>query len=142
NSVIGIAREISAVTGNPLKIPEVSFPDSRSTEHGAQIPTASELVSVRLEDPDLCPRYTARIVRGVKIGPSPDWLKRTLEKVGIRSINNVVDVTNYVMLEVGQPLHAFDYHLLSSSPNIPQDSAHASRITHHASLPTIVIRRA
>ena len=55
---------------------------------------------MRIEDPELCPRYTARVIRGVKIGPSPDWLKSTLEKVGIRSINNVVDVTNYVMLEV------------------------------------------
>src|SRR6516165_959575 len=112
NSVIGIAREISAVSGNPLMLPSLTIPESRSTEHGEQIPTAADLVSIRLEDADLCPRYTARIVQGVKIGPSPDWLKRMLEKVGIRSINNVVDVTNYVMLEVGQPLHAFDFHLL------------------------------
>ena len=63
--------------------------------------------------PELCPRYTARVVKGVKIGPSPDWLRSTLEKVGIRSISNVVDVTNYVMLEIGQPLHAFDYHLIA-----------------------------
>ena len=74
-----------------------------------------ELVAVRIEDAELCPRYTARVVRGVKIGPSPDWLKSTLEKVGVRSINNVVDVTNYVMLETGQPLHAFDYHLLAKA---------------------------
>ena len=77
-------------------------------------PTAADLVSVRLDDPDLCPRYTARVVQGVKIGPSPDWLRSMLEKVGIRSINNVVDVTNYVMLEIGQPLHAFDYHLIAT----------------------------
>ena len=90
---------------------------------------AEELVAVRIEDAELCPRYTARVVRGVKIGPSPDWLRSTLEKVGIRSISNVVDVTNYVMLETGQPLHAFDYHLL----------AKAGRT---ARLPTIVVRRA
>src|ERR1041384_6603385 len=104
NSVIGIAREIAAVTANELKIPEV-----RSQESGVR---AESLVGVRIEDAELCPRYTARVVRGVKIGPSPDWLRSTLEKVGIRSINNVVDVTNYVMLECGQPLHAFDYRLV------------------------------
>ena len=107
NSVIGIAREISAVTGNPLKRPQIELQES-----GAP---AADLVSVRLEDPELCPRYTARVIRGVKIAPSPDWLSSTLEKVGVRSISNVVDVTNYVMLETGQPLHAFDYHLLQGS---------------------------
>lgn len=107
NSVIGIAREISALTGNPLKIPEVKLP-------GGSSPSAPEMVSVRLEDSELCGRYTARVVRGVKIGPSPEWLKSALEKVGVRSVNNVVDVTNFVMLECGQPLHAFDYRLLSA----------------------------
>lgn len=106
NSVIGIAREIAAVTGNPLKIPPV--------EDLAAGPVAAvaEWVRVQLEAPDLCPRYTARVVRGVKVGPSPDWLRQALEKVGLRSINNVVDVSNYVMLETGQPLHTFDYRLL------------------------------
>ena len=84
---------------------------------------------MRIEDAELCPRYTARVVRGVKIAPSPDWLKSTLEKVGIRSINNVVDVTNYVMLEMGQPLHAFDYHLLGTgaahAPHCPLSSSAA-----------------
>jgi phenylalanyl-tRNA synthetase beta chain len=120
NSVIGIAREISAVTGNPLKLPSIKL-----TEAGNRV---EELVAVRIEDAELCPRYTARVVRGVKIAPSPDWLKSTLEKVGIRSINNVVDVTNYVMLEVGQPLHAFDYHLLAKAGG--------------CSRPAIVVRRA
>jgi phenylalanyl-tRNA synthetase beta chain len=120
NSVIGIAREISAITGNPLNLPPI-----RLTE--AAMPV-EELVGVRIEDGELCPRYTARVLRGVRIAPSPDWLKRTLEKVGIRSIFNVVDITNYVMLETGQPLHAFDYHLLA-------------RTAGDAS-PTIVVRRA
>src|SRR6266566_1895673 len=103
NSVIGIAREISAVTGNPLKLPE---PVGQGTEAGAPRAEAAErLVAVRIDDAELCPRYTARVVRGVKVGPSPDWLRQTLENVGIRSISNVVDVTNFVMLEVGQPLH-------------------------------------
>ncbi len=62
--------------------------------------------------PDLCPRYAARLIESVKIGPSPDWMVRRLEAVGMRSINNVVDITNFVMMELGQPLHAFDFNLL------------------------------
>jgi phenylalanyl-tRNA synthetase beta chain len=104
NSVIGIAREISALTGNPLRLPKV---EEKTVSAGTD-----SLVRVEIREPDLCPRYVARIVRGVKVGPSPAWLKNRLEQVGIRSISNVVDVTNFVMLEVGQPLHAFDYHLL------------------------------
>ncbi len=100
-SVIGIAREVSALTGNPLKLPEFSVAGD-----------ASE-AAVTVEAPDLCPRYSARLIRGVKIGPSPAWLKQTLEKVGLRSVNNVVDATNYVLLECGHPLHAFDYHRLA-----------------------------
>jgi phenylalanyl-tRNA synthetase beta chain len=119
NSVIGIAREIAALTSNPLRIPEVNLAES-----GADVSTA---VDVRIADPELCPRYTARVVKGVKIGPSPDWLRQSLEAVGIRSISNVVDVTNFVMLEVGQPLHAFDYHLIAKNTN---------------GKPTIVVRRA
>ena len=118
NSVIGIAREISALTGNPLKIPEVKLKESREP--------VTKWLTVRIEDAELCARYTARVVRGVKIGPSPDWLRQTLEKVGVRSISNVVDVTNYVMLEIGQPLHAFDYHLLGKGGGTP----------------TVVVRRA
>lgn len=107
NSVIGIAREISALTGSPLKLPETPIQESDQSVAGQ--------VGVRIEDASLCPRYTARLIRNVQVGPSPSWLKNSLEKIGIRSINNVVDVTNYVMMEVGQPLHAFDFHLLASS---------------------------
>jgi phenylalanyl-tRNA synthetase beta chain len=121
NSVIGIAREIAAVTGQPLRLPSIELPAPATTT------AAADLVRVRLEDPDLCPRYTARVIRGVRIGPSPDWLRLILEKVGLRSINNVVDVTNFVMLETGQPLHAFDYHLISPGSD---------------GKPTIVVRRA
>ena len=103
--IIGIAREISALTGSPLKIPEVGVQESGDA--------TEKHTSVKVEAPDLCPRYTARVIKGVKIGPSPAWLKRILEKVGLRSVNNVVDVTNYVLLESGHPLHAFDYNLLS-----------------------------
>lgn len=119
NSVIGVAREIAALTGNPLRQPATDCPESAET--------TAELVRVRLDAPDLCPRYTARVIRGVKVGPSPDWLRSTLEKVGLRSINNVVDVSNFVMLETGQPLHAFDYHLLAKNAS---------------GKPTVVVRRA
>jgi phenylalanyl-tRNA synthetase beta chain len=133
NSVIGIAREIAAVTGSPLKIPE-----NRDLKSETR---AESLVDVRIEDAELCPRYTARVVKGVKIGPSPDWLRSTLEKVGIRSINNVVDVTNYVMLECGQPLHAFDYHLVGQASRLPQTST-ASDGDRQDACPAIVVRRA
>jgi len=126
NSVIGIAREIAAITGNPLRLPDLSTLPAPSASGSPR--SAPDLLSVRLDDSDLCPRYTARVIQGVKIAPSPDWLSATLEKVGIRSINNVVDVTNFVMLESGQPLHAFDYHLLTAAPG--------------QSRPTIVVRRA
>jgi phenylalanyl-tRNA synthetase beta chain len=134
NSVIGIAREISAVTGRPLRLPEVSVTSGPLSAIGAQ-PHAliDEWVAVRLDEPELCPRYVARVVQRVTIGPSPDWLRRALEKVGLRSINNVVDVTNYVMLEIGQPLHAFDHHLLSGSRQEPEN---------RRGRPTIVVRRA
>lgn len=125
NSLIGIAREIAALTGNPLRLPDVSRTAAPSAGSPGSI---ADLISVRLDDPELCPRYTARVIRGVQIAASPDWLRSTLEKVGIRSINNVVDVTNYVMLESGQPLHAFDYHLLGPAPG--------------QSRPAIVVRRA
>lgn len=121
NSIIGIAREISAVTGNPLRLPQAQ------PESPADAPKTADLVDVRLDAPDLCPRYIARVITGVKIGPSPDWLVNALEKVGVRSINNVVDITNYVLMETGQPLHAFDYHLLHKGST---------------SKPTIVVRRA
>jgi phenylalanyl-tRNA synthetase beta chain len=104
NSVIGIAREISALTGNPLRLPELNLaPSPKAT---------SKFLRVEIQDPELCPRYVARIARSVNVGPSPAWLKNRLERVGIRSISNVVDITNFVMLETGQPLHAFDWHLL------------------------------
>jgi phenylalanyl-tRNA synthetase beta chain len=129
NSVLGIAREISALTGNPLKLPELGQVGLVNREPGSgQRPSVvHSLVDIRLVDEDLCPRYVARAINGVKIGPSPDWLRSTLEKVGIRSISNVVDVTNFVLLETGQPLHAFDYHLIAKA----QDGK-----------PAIVVRRA
>jgi len=104
-SVIGIARELAALYGKPLKMPAFEVIE------GAQ--PVADLVTVRIEDPALCPRYTARVLTGVKLGPSPLWMQQRLTMCGVRPICNVVDVTNYVMLECGQPLHAFDYTLLA-----------------------------
>jgi len=104
-SVIGMAREISAILDVPFTMPEITL-----QENGTPLAT---LTSVEIIDTDLCPRYTARIISDITIGPSPLWMRRRLETAGIRSINNAVDVTNYVLLEWGQPLHAFDYDLLS-----------------------------
>jgi len=100
-SVLGIAREIAALTGESLHLPGIDY-----QETGESI---DSLASVAVANPDLCPRYCASLVTGIKIGPSPGWLQRRLNSCGMRPINNVVDVTNYVMLEYGQPLHAFDY---------------------------------
>ncbi|MEX0712383.1 MAG: phenylalanine--tRNA ligase subunit beta [Pirellulales bacterium] len=97
---LGIAREAAVLFGQPLRLPPA---DPR--QGAAQ---AAELARVRLECPELCYRYTARVVRGVKIAPSPAWLVKRLATIGIPAINNVVDVTNYVLMECGQPLHAFD----------------------------------
>jgi len=101
---IGVARELAAALGLPLRLPA-----PRLRESG---PPAAECATVTIEDPDLCPRYSARIIRNVKIGLSPGWVRQRLEQCGVRPINNVVDVTNLVMLEQGQPLHAFDADLL------------------------------
>ncbi len=104
-SVIGVAREVAALYGQQLKIPAIDL-----HETAEQIDTHA---AVTIEAPRACPRYAARMIRGVRIGPSPDWMVRRLEAVGMRSINNIVDVTNYVMMELGHPLHAFDFRLVA-----------------------------
>ena len=100
-SVLGVAYEVAALTGSEVRQPEAIYP-----EEGREI---RNLLSVSIQDADLCPRYTASLIRGIAVGPSPQWLQKRLEQCDVRPINNVVDVTNYVMLEYGQPLHAFDY---------------------------------
>ncbi|MGD0896219.1 MAG: phenylalanine--tRNA ligase subunit beta [Thermoguttaceae bacterium] len=98
---VGIAREIAVLWDLPLAVPA-----ARPAEGPASV---ADLVRVRIDCPDLCPRYTARVLRGVRVGPSPPWLVDRLRTIGIAAINNVVDVSNYVMMECGQPLHTFDY---------------------------------
>jgi phenylalanyl-tRNA synthetase beta chain len=103
-SIIGIAREAAVLCGKKLRYPKISFKESSED--------IQTLTSVEILDPDFCPRYTARMIKGVQILPSPKWMRLRLEAVGLRSINNVVDVTNFVMMELGQPLHAFDFRFL------------------------------
>jgi len=98
---IGVARELATATGKELKLPKVELTESSKP--------ASEFASVEIREPHLCQRYTARIIEGVKVGPTPDWMRTRLEAIGMRSVNNVVDATNYAMMETGQPPHAFDY---------------------------------
>ncbi len=108
-SVIGLAREASATFNKPLRLHQ---PVVKGCPEDAENPLARtivELLDVETPDPDLCPRYTARMVRNVQIKPSPKWMRERLRSMGVRPINNIVDITNYVMLEYGQPMHAFDY---------------------------------
>ncbi|MEE8469709.1 MAG: phenylalanine--tRNA ligase subunit beta, partial [Dehalococcoidia bacterium] len=100
-SVIGIAREVAALTGQAAHVPDISYDEGSSA--------IEDLASVEILDPDLCPRYCASLITDVKVGPSPPWMQQRLLACGMRPINNIVDITNYVMLEYGQPLHAFDY---------------------------------
>jgi phenylalanyl-tRNA synthetase beta chain len=99
-SYIGIARELAAATGKQLKMPVAEVDESDKD--------VSEFCSVEVLEADLCRRYTARIIEGVKVGASAEWMQKRLEAAGMRSVNNVVDATNYAMLESGQPPHAFD----------------------------------
>jgi phenylalanyl-tRNA synthetase beta chain len=103
-SVLGVAREVAAMVGRPLNIHQPNL-----IEKGDNV---AELASVTIEAPEACPRYAARLIRGVKVGPSPEWLVRKLESIGQRSVNNVVDVTNLILMELGHPLHAFDFQRL------------------------------
>jgi phenylalanyl-tRNA synthetase beta chain len=105
--LLGVAREVAAALNRDLTVPAAEL-----DKGGA---SASSLAKVTVEDQELCPRYVARVINGVRIGPSPDWMQRRLAAVGLRPVNNVVDVTNYVLFEAGQPLHAFDLDLLGGN---------------------------
>ena len=114
-SVLGIAREVAALTGAAIREPDISYAEDGEPVEGA--------VSVEIADAALCPRYTASVIRGVNVGPSPLWMQDRLAKAGQRPINNVVDVTNYVMLEMGQPLHAFDFNTIAESRIVVRPAA-------------------
>jgi len=119
--MVGVARDVAAITGNPLKQP--------NTEFEATGPDINTLASVEIADPDLCLRYTASLIQGVKIGPSPQWLQDRLRAIGERPINNLVDITNFVMFELGQPLHAFDYDKVVDHKIIVRRAASGEKIT-------------
>ena len=117
---IGIARELSVAIGIEVK--------TLTVELGESDKDVSEFTSVQIDEPELCGRYTARIIEGVKIGPSPDWISKRLEAIGLRSVNNVVDATNYAMIETGQPPHAFDYAKLTEGKIIVRRAVEGERL--------------
>ena len=122
-ALLGIARETAASAGVPL---EYSAPEVHTAGDGDDI---SNYLSVTVKEPALCPRYTARAVKNVRIEPSPLWMRARLRACGIRPINNIVDITNYVMLEYGQPMHAFDASYISSKSIVVRRAAEGERIT-------------
>ncbi|HZF39293.1 MAG TPA: phenylalanine--tRNA ligase subunit beta, partial [Blastocatellia bacterium] len=113
--------EAAAILSKTASIPEAGVVEAKTR--------TSDVTSVEILAPALCPRYTARVIRGVKIGPSPDWLVRRIESAGQRSVNNVADITNYVMLEMGQPLHAFDLHQLRGERIVVRTAGSGEKIT-------------
>ena len=121
-SILGIAREVAALTGQQWREPDLAYLESESA-------TATSLASVEIADPDLCPRYTASVVRAVELGPSPAWMQERLIAAGMRPISNVVDITNYVMLETGQPLHAFDLDTLEDHKVIVRRAKDGEQMT-------------
>ena len=121
-SVFGLVREVAILTGNQPKWPEIAVKEDDAAK-------AADMVKIGIEAHELCSRFSARVVKNVKIGPSPAWMQQRLEGAGIRAINNVVDVTNFVMVELGQPMHAYDYdqitgHSLTARKAQPQENLH------------------
>ena len=120
-SMLGVAQEVAALTGEQVTPPDVSYVEGERA--------AGDMATVEIGDPDLCSRYTASIVSGLKIGPSPEWMQERLKACGMRPINNVVDITNYVMMEYGQPLHAFDYDKVKDHRIIVRRARAGERLT-------------
>ena len=120
-SVVGIAREVSAIVGQPVQEPDIEYPEAGPAIEGR--------VEVEIAAADLCPRYCAALVEDVRIGPSPDWMQERLTAAGLRPINNIVDITNYVMLELGQPLHAFDLRKLQGPRIVVRRASAGESIT-------------
>jgi len=123
-SVLGVAREAAALLKVPLRRDVLEVLE----RYPAELTPTPDFVVLEIADPDLCPRYSAAFIQGVRVGPSPFWMQARLRRAGMRPINNVVDITNYVMLELGQPLHAFDHRTLRSRPGDDR--------------PAIIVRRA
>ena len=119
-SHVGVARELAVIENSQVSSPKSQVPKTQGK--------AADFTSVEIRDPDLCPRYAARVVRGVKIAPSPDWLAQRLETIGQRPINNVADITNYVLHELGQPLHAFDLAKLAENRIVVRRAAKGESI--------------
>ena len=120
-SMLGVAQEVAALTGSEVASPDVTYEEEERS--------AGEMATVEIGDPDLCGRYTASIVSGLKIGPSPAWMQERLKACGMRPINNVVDITNYVMMEYGQPLHAFDFDKVKDHKIIVRRANKGERLT-------------
>jgi phenylalanyl-tRNA synthetase beta chain len=120
-SVVGVAREVAALTGAPFRFPQVAVKEGEMD--------AASIAAVEILDPDLCPRYAARVITGLTVKPSPPWLAQRLRSVGLRPINNLVDVTNYVLWEMGQPLHAFDYDTIAQQKIVVRRARPGERIT-------------
>lgn len=141
-NIIGVAREVAALYDRPLKRPQPELASIAGIVRPEEMPRppapAEPFVHIVIEDPDLCPRYTATLIREVEIGPSPGWIRDRLRKAGVRPISNIVDATNYVMLEWGQPTHAFDYDLLVERARRASTASDSSDLI----LPTIIMRRA
>lgn len=124
-SVIGVARETAAITGTKML---TSWPVGRAVGFNRQTGKPANRLTINIEDKKDCPLYTARIIKGVKVGPSPDWLQRRLELVGLRPVNNIVDITNYVLMETGQPLHAFDLNKIKNGAIFVRRAMESERI--------------
>ncbi len=120
-SVLGVAREVAALARTDVRVPVGDVVEDASA--------AADLAMVEVLEPELCSRYVARMIVAVKVGPTPSWMARRLEACGIRSINNVVDVTNYIMLELGQPLHAFDYDQLHGGRIVVRRACDGEQLT-------------
>jgi phenylalanyl-tRNA synthetase beta chain len=120
-SVLGVAREVAALTRQKWCDPSI--------EYKAEGKPAKSRLAVEIADPDLCPRYVAAVIENVKIGDSPAWLQERLLAAGLRPINNVVDITNYVMLELGQPLHAFDYERVKGKKIVVRRATPGEKLT-------------
>lgn len=121
NSVLGIAREVATILKKPLKMPEIGFNTDKSVNVG-------DIVDVEVNAPDLCPRYMAAAVKDIKIEPSADFIQKRLKSVGLRPINNIVDITNYIRVEIGQPMHAFDRNYLEGGKIITRRAKNGEKI--------------